>query len=63
MKKQGFFVKFLLLVAFDWGGPGPLGHPSGYDKMAPLSSLKNKHLKQIKITFFQNVEDSSQITW
>ena len=27
IKKQGFFVKFLSLVAFDWGSPGPLGHP------------------------------------
>ena len=27
MKKQGFFDKFLSLVAFRLRGPGPLGHP------------------------------------
>ena len=30
MKKQGFFVNFLLLVAFQLRGPGPPGPPPGY---------------------------------
>ena len=30
MKKQGFFVIFLSLVALRLRGPDPLGHPHGY---------------------------------
>ena len=30
MKKQGFFVKFLSLMAFQLKGPGFLHHPLGY---------------------------------
>ena len=71
MKKQGFFVKFLSLVAFQLRGPGPPEPPSRlrlwfWDKIAPLKFLIKKYiyLKQNWTNFFfQNVEDSSQVTW
>ena len=53
MKKHEFLSNFCHWWNFDWGGPGPLGHPSGYAydfeiRSRPYSKFfhKKKHLKQ-----------------
>ena len=68
MKKQNFFVKFLSLVAFQLRGLGPPGPLPWlrlwfWDKIVPLSSFIKKTFKaKLNKPFFQNVEDSSQVT-
>ena len=68
MKKQDFFVKFLSLVAFQLRAPAhwatPLATPMILRQDRALKFFhKKKHLKQNqKKLFFQNVEDSSQVT-
>ena len=53
MKKQGFFDKFLPLVAFWLRVPGSLGHPHATPMIlrqdrSPKFFHKKKDLKQIK---------------
>ena len=64
MKKQGFVVKFLSLVAFRLRGPWPLGYAYDFEIRSRPSVLhKRKTFKaKLKQFFFQNVEESSQVT-
>ena len=68
-RNKFFLLKFCHKWHFNWGGPGTQCHPPWlrlwfWDKIAPLSSFIKKTFKaKLKKKFFQNVENTSQVTW
>ena len=70
MKKQGFFCQIfviggILIKGARISSATPWLRQRFWDKIAPLISsfIKKSFKSKLKQLFFQNVEDSSQVTW